>query len=855
MSQRSGAEASGRRVARLQGLRKQVSPVAKNGNDAGVGVATNSTFVASSEGESVAYETLGVFPGAQGAYDDQRERQSTRTERMDDASRGPSAGASPERRLPRLPVLHAGPGVLGRPQPAELQPGAGRHARRREPLPPGQRHRGLYDVEQPASIRSGPPGRHDQLRIRRGERRSPDLLFTSSDPLTPDSPPYTQSTTNVYESVEGRIRLVTILPDETPSSLGGAPGGPSGASSFTTMSADGSRIIFGTPVGSPGDDAQIYERVDGTRTVEVSASQRTVTDPTGPAPPRFWAASRDGTLIYFSSQLALTDDATIGVTSLYRYDVISGRLTDITVDADPTAPPGGGLMGVRGISDDGSYVYFNDTRQLVAGKGVQDDWNLYVWHDDHVSFVAADEPSNTADFEALHKTGRVTPDGTRLIFTSTRSLTGYDNTDAQTGQPDREVFLYDATVDRLTCVSCNPSGQQPVGSATLPEPPLRPVPNLQRGVSDDGRRVFFDTRDALLPADVNGKEDVDQYEDGAVHGLRLVSSEDDSFFGSASSMGTTSSLPRGRPSVATDQDDNLDVYDARVGGGFVVPPSREPCLGDACQGVPTPLALLPAPVSQTVVGDGNAPSGPSPKATFSVRTPSSSVRRSAARNGTLPLLVKLSEGGIVQERPTRRSGTRTVSAGSVDQHVARASTVTVKLRLAKSDPKRARSWLERPAGRADQRDACEEGQDDDVGAQAMSAAGREISMMTHTTPRGTFMKAWILAIAVLSAVLAYGVPSAGAAARITSFGYSVTNADGTPSIQAGAHPYQVATTLTFPSHDDGQGHILPDESPRNLTVKLPAGFVGHLTAVPTCSEQRLETQRFAQSRPRWDTRP
>jgi hypothetical protein len=39
-----------------------------------------------------------------------------------------------------------------------------------------------------------------------------------------------------------------------------------------------------------------------------------------------------------------------------------------------------------------------------------------------------------------------------------RSLTGYDNRDAVSGQPDEEVYLYHAVVVSLVCVSCNPIG-------------------------------------------------------------------------------------------------------------------------------------------------------------------------------------------------------------------------------------------------------------------------------------------------------------------------------------------------------------------------------------------------------------
>ena len=61
-------------------------------------------------------------------------------------------------------------------------------------------------------------------------------------------------------------------------------------------------------------------------------------------------------------------------------------------------------------------------------------------------------------------TARVSPDGRYLAFMSDRSLTGYDNHDANSGEPDEEVFLYDATQrNRLVCASCDPTGARPVG--------------------------------------------------------------------------------------------------------------------------------------------------------------------------------------------------------------------------------------------------------------------------------------------------------------------------------------------------------------------------------------------------------
>jgi hypothetical protein len=271
------------------------------------------------------------------------------------------------------------------------------------------------------------------------------VLFVSNDALTPDAP-LLSNRRNLYEWVDGQLRLVTILPSGVPADQGGLPGGPTGAPSLTAMSEDGSRIVFGTPPETQPDGAQIYLRENG-QTIEVSASQRATPDPSGSMPPTFWAASADGSKIYFSSPTALTDDATVGANSLYRYDVETGMLTNLTVDADPGAGPGGGVMGVIGTSSDGSQVYFQSTRQYVAGKGVSGLGNLYRWHDGTISFVLTDEVGGLGDFDFNLKTTRVTPDGQHLIFMSQRSHTGFDNTDAATGQPDSQVFLYDAPSD------------------------------------------------------------------------------------------------------------------------------------------------------------------------------------------------------------------------------------------------------------------------------------------------------------------------------------------------------------------------------------------------------------------------
>jgi hypothetical protein len=59
--------------------------------------------------------------------------------------------------------------------------------------------------------------------------------------------------------------------------------------------------------------------------------------------------------------------------------------------------------------------------------------------------------------------------------------------------------------------------------------------------------------------------------------------------------------------VPLDTDTGLDVYDARVGGGFPAEPLSGPpvCEGDACQGAPPAPPVFGTPGSATFEGPGN----------------------------------------------------------------------------------------------------------------------------------------------------------------------------------------------------------------------------------------------------------
>jgi hypothetical protein len=314
----------------------------------------------------------------------------------------------------------------------------------------------------------------------------------------------------------------------------------------------------------------------------------------------FQTASANGQIAYFTK-----------ASHLYRYASATNTATDLT--------PAGGVVGVLGAAEDGSHLYYLTGSGLYLCAGA----NAAASCEAAVKIAAGADPS---DYPPASATVRVSADGTRLLFASSESLTGYDNTDLISGQPDPELYLYNASAAALSCLSCNPTGERPIGAATIPgaiangagpyaTPTYRP-----RVLVDGGRRVFFDSADALAQTDTNsstngaGITDAYQWEaqgegDCAQAGgcLALLSSgrsPGGARFLDASADGTDAFFDTDDSLIGTDPG-ALDVYDARVGGGFAeaVPPI--PCAGDACQVLP------PEPGDPTLTtllsGAGNPP--------------------------------------------------------------------------------------------------------------------------------------------------------------------------------------------------------------------------------------------------------
>jgi hypothetical protein len=439
------------------------------------------------------------------------------------------------------------------------------------------------------------------------------IVFEDKAKLTPQAP----AGASLYEWVNGAVHLVTVLPDGTPSE-GSLPGAVSwsaalrGSAPYThSVSADGSRVVFETagklylrenPAQEQSPFGRGGECLDSSKACTVQLDASRASGPGGGG--AFLAANAAGTEVFFSdgADAKLTADTVEGSGQhLYEYDTNTGALGDLTPAGES------GLLGFSGISDDGSYLYLVAEGALAGGAAAGQP-NLYVFHGGTVQLIATLAGEDHFDWTPSNLTARVSPNGRYIGFDSIQSLTGYDNKDATTGEPDQEVYLYDAATNALGCASCDPGGARPSGPAAIQSAePTGNIPApayLQRNVLDDGR-VFFETRSPLVSAAANAQVNVYEYAAGHLSLISSGSSDANSYFYDASPNGEDVFFVTSEHLVRSDAFNGLRLYDARVGGGFPEPESPVPCSGEGCRGPAQAVPTFSTPATENSQGSGN----------------------------------------------------------------------------------------------------------------------------------------------------------------------------------------------------------------------------------------------------------
>jgi hypothetical protein len=439
------------------------------------------------------------------------------------------------------------------------------------------------------------------------------------------------------------------------------------------VSADGSVVYFSAYPGAPAAGSKceaqgpkrLYKRINGESTLQVSAPQCTpvATCPGGPdGDDAYKGASVDGDTVFFTTVRRLVNADTDSTADLYAYDATppAGQPNLVQVSAGETvgahtAGQNAKVLGVLDNSGDGSRVYFVAEGALTGanllGKTpVAGAKNLYAYERDaahptgRIAFVGGLVAGDQNEWEAEGKYSSALPvsesggDGHFLVFvTAAKLLPAADNTDSA-----KDLYRYDDSATEagkaLECLSCAGGGSfdvrvalRTVDKESLPDPAQQ-----SRVASADVGTVMFTTQEKLLPSDENETWDAYIWQEGT---LSLLSAGTEGF-GVAGSFHASAISPDGRdamfvtraPLVGADTNNALDLYDARIGGGFPEAAQAEPCESEAaCHPLPPPPPPPPPATGSEASGEGNPPA-PKPCKKGFVRKGGKCVKKHASKH-------------------------------------------------------------------------------------------------------------------------------------------------------------------------------------------------------------------------------
>ena len=283
----------------------------------------------------------------------------------------------------------------------------------------------------------------------------------------------TDAVQDIYARSGGTTTLVSTGPN------GGNGDLPA---TFDSAIADGSRVFFSTDeslVAADTDSSQdVYERSGGATTIHSIGP----TDGNGNPRATFVGASATGSRVFIETSEPLNDvldrDGLLDV-----YESTGGSVTLVTPGANNIQ--GATHAYFAGASADGTRVFLRTEESIAApdSDGVQD---IFVKEAGVVTLLSTGPAGGNAAFDA-HFAG-ASQDGTRVLIQTAEALVGADT--------DSNADVYERYGGATSLLTSGTTGGNGAYDAVF------------RGVSPDGKRVFFRTAEALVSADTDMTPDV-----------------------------------------------------------------------------------------------------------------------------------------------------------------------------------------------------------------------------------------------------------------------------------------------------------------------------------------------------------
>ncbi len=499
-------------------------------------------------------------------------------------------------------------------------------------------------------------------------------------------------TPNLYEVVNGDQVLRPIGVDNSGAPLPGA--GMLGSAGLCPLgiSGNGRVVFFGTgEYGARCDRPRA--RVGGVRTIDMGASQctRGAGDPGGvcnaDALVNLVGFARDGSRAFFTTTQQLVNGDTDETNDLYVCEIPAETVAAVLpVNKCPNlrqlTTGGADVENVVRVSQDGSHVYFVAHDVLAANRGANDQTalagahNLYLWQTDaehpegHTTFVARlITPGEVGDKST--STTQVTPDGRYLLVLTTDRLVS-SGADADTDSA-ADVYRYDAQTGqwlRLSTDATGSGGNAEIGAFV----------GFYSAMTDDGHTVVFVTPEVLAPADSNSELDVYAWHEGQVSLISPDGHLSPNEYGAPgiTASGTDIFFKTTSHVTAADTDTSLDVFTARVGGGFDLR-EQGPCKGEGCSTAPS----APPGLASGVGGLGGQGDVRELAPRFTLRAISVAQRRALAQTGRVTVTVTASKPGTVSARVTTTINGKPSGGAVARETMAEAGSVQLTLRLSK----------------------------------------------------------------------------------------------------------------------------------------------------------------------------